>query len=737
MTLIHSCRSTSFSITLFLFSSLVFLSGCGGGGGDNASIPEPEEYSVTTASSGSGTITPANVVSLSDQSVTFTVTPNEGYRVDSVTGCSGNLNGSTYITSPISGSCEVVASFIPDFFQLSTSAGEHGSFNSSGSMVRGTARLTLIPDLGYVVDQVSGCGGSLQGLVYTTSVLTANCTVSASFKRGSTLALALGEIKAFNFSWVDTAEASHYKLLEDPDGQSGFSQIGSNINAGVERYEHIVALYSRLTSRYLLQVCNAEECVDANIVSVNGDLIEGIGYFKASNTNSDDRFGQVVKLSADGSTLAIAAHLEKSNATGINGDESDNSLNQAGAIYVFKRVGAQWSQQAYIKASNTDDWDLFGHSMDLSADGSILAVGAPREDSVATTINGNENDNSGSSIGAAYIFTRAAGVWSQEAYIKASEAPPTGHMLSFGVDVALDSSGSTLAVGSEWGRSGDNATGLAHIYVRSGTTWNEQQILSASNADSSDGFGLALALSGDGNTLAVGAPNEESAARGINGDQSDNSADHAGAVYMFNRIASSWTQQAYIKASNAGEGDYFGNELSLSGDGTLLAVGVPRESSSSEVSQFSDSLSWSGTTYVFQLTDTSWSQIDFLKASNAEQSDQFGASISFNFDGSLLAVGAPGEDGRAHGLGGDGSSGGQRIAGAAYIFKRTPNGFQQINYVKAKHTKEYVALGADVDFSADGKTLAVSTIGEDSQATGVGGDHLSAGSQNSGAVFLY
>ncbi len=734
---IRSDRTVFFILKLFLFSSFLTLLGCGGGGGSSEATADPVEYSITAASSGNGAISPARVNYTTGQAIAFTLTPNEGYRVDSVTGCDGTLNNNTYVTSSISGNCEVSASFVLDLFQVSAMAGEHGRFNVTSLMVRGSARLTLTPDPGFIVDQVSGCEGQLEGLIYTTGIITADCTVSASFKRGSTLVLEIGATKAFNFSWIDTPGVSHYKLFEDPDGQSGFSQVGDDISSGIESYEHIVALYSRMNAVYQLQICIEEECIDSNTVAVSGNLTEAIGYIKASNSNSGDRFGQGVKLSADGTTLAVATLWEESNATGINGNENDNSLNQTGAVYVFTKLGSLWSQQAYIKASNTDDWDAFGYSMDLSSDGSFLAVGAPGEDSVTTSINGDEDNNSGGRVGAAYIFTRSSGVWSQQAYIKASVAPPTGHQLSFGIEVALDASGSTLAVGSEWGVSGDNASGLVNIYIRNDIDWSEQQVLSASNADHSDGFGLALAISDDGATLAVGAPNEDSSARGINGDQTDNSMDHAGAVYIFSRINNIWSQQAYIKASNTDEGDYFGKELSLSGNGAMLAVGVPREDSSSDFSQFSNGLSWSGATYVYQLENDIWSQFDFIKASNAEQSDQFGGATSFNFDGSLLVVSATVEDGRSSGLGGDSQSGGELHSGAVYMFKKEGNNYNQINYIKAKYTRDLISFGSAVDLSADGETLAVGAAGESSVATGVGGDHLNTGSQYSGAVFLY
>src|SRR5262249_30824249 len=143
-------------------------------------------------------------------------------------------------------------------------------------------------------------------------------------------------------------------------------------------------------------------------------------YVKASNTGSNDEFGYLVTLSADGNTLAVGADGEASSATGINGNQSDNSWSDAGAVYVFVRSAGVWTQQAYVKASNTAAIDYFGSALALSGDGNTLAAGAYAEDSSATGINGNQADNSLSSAGAVYVFVRSGTTWTQQAYVKAS-----------------------------------------------------------------------------------------------------------------------------------------------------------------------------------------------------------------------------------------------------------------------------------------------------------------------------
>src|SRR5581483_1146048 len=97
----------------------------------------------------------------------------------------------------------------------------------------------------------------------------------------------------------------------------------------------------------------------------------------------------------------------------VNGSGGGN-----GAVYVFTRSGGTWSQQAYLKASNTGVSDYFGYSVSLSGD--TLAVGAPGESSNATGVNGDQLNDSAENSGAVYVFTRSSGTWSQQAYLKAS-----------------------------------------------------------------------------------------------------------------------------------------------------------------------------------------------------------------------------------------------------------------------------------------------------------------------------
>jgi hypothetical protein len=389
-------------------------------------------------------------------------------------------------------------------------------------------------------------------------------------------------------------------------------------------------------------------------------------FIKASNTESSDRFGESIALSGD--TLAVGARYESSSATGVGGDQGNNGATQSGAVYVFTRGGTGWSQEAYIKASNSEASDEFGRSVALS--GSTLAVGATREDSGANGVNGVQSDNGASGSGAVYVFVRSGGLWSQEAYVKASSSEAGDN---FGISVALDVD--TLAVGADGedssatGIDGDEAnnaatgSGALYVFARSGGTWSQDAYVKASNTESDDFFGASVTLSGD--TLAVSAPGEDS---GVVGAQADNGAASSGAVYVFTRAGSSWSQQAYLKASNPASNDFFGPSLALFGD--LLVVGALGEDSRAtgvEGSQADNGAVEAGAAYLFVRGQSAWSQHAYIKASNTDAGDAFGVGIAASTDG--LVIGAPFERSRATGIGGDQSDNSGVSAGAVYLFR--------------------------------------------------------------------
>jgi len=453
------------------------------------------------------------------------------------------------------------------------------------------------------------------------------------------------------------------------------------------------------------------ELEESNAVGVNGDesdtslTVAGAAfvfvrtggtwtqqaYLKASNNDFNPYFGYGFggSVSISGDTVVVGAIYETSSAVGVDGNQSDHSAWNAGAAYVFVRNGTTWTQQAYLKASNTDQGDGFGTRVSVSGD--TLVVAANGESSNATGVDGDQTDNSVSWAGAAYVFVRNGTTWTQQAYLKPSHVD---YFYNFGWSASV--SGDTVVIGARGdssnatGVNGDETdtsapvSGAAYVFVRNGTTWTQQAYLKASNTEAFDEFGTAVAVSGD--TVVVGAYAESSAATGVNGDQSDNSAYGAGAAYVFVRSGTTWTQQAYLKASNidAYSPPGFGNAISISGD--TLVIGASSEASSTRLvngNQHDISALHSGAAYVFARNGTTatpdartgrappWMQLAYLKAANAEANDQFGFSVSVS--GDTVVVGAVYEDGGVGGVNGDRRDNSQVDSGAAYVFDLKPN----------------------------------------------------------------
>lgn len=447
-------------------------------------------------------------------------------------------------------------------------------------------------------------------------------------------------------------------------------------------------------------------------------------YFKASNTAPNDAFGSAIAVS--GNTVVIGAPQEDSAATGVNGNQVDNSLMESGAAYVFVRNGTQWSQQAYLKASNPSELDQFGSK--VAIDGNITVVGVEEEDSNATGINQNGDDDSLSAAGAAYVFVRNGTIWKQQAYLKASNTSAGAY---FGSAVGV--SGNTIVVGSSGEKSdadeidGDQSdtsasgAGAAYVFVRNGSTWTQQAYLKASNSDVSDAFGGSAAISGD--TIVVGANQEDSVTAG------------SGAAYVFVRNGTTWSQQAFLKAFNPDNNDRFGQSVSISGD-TVVVGAIWEDSNANAVNgdETDNSATDAGSAYVFVRTGTQWSQQAYLKASNSDTDDWFARSVAIV--GNTIVVGADREDSNATGVNGNELDNTAVDSGAAYVYTRTGTIWSQRAYLKAADTGQGDQFGWAVATSGD--WVFAGAPGEDSGSSGINGETGTfAFAAQSGAAYLF
>lgn len=531
-------------------------------------------------------------------------------------------------------------------------------------------------------------------------------------------------LKTLRIQWQFSSNTQFYRVLENPDGISGFTKISGDIVSSTRIFDHSIALYQRVNARYIVQACNTNGCIDSTELYISGSLAEAIGYVKASNTDSNDSFGTTVDLSADGNTLVIGAPGEGSSATGVNGNQDDNLASEAiqgygsgaGAVYVFQQVNGNWLQQAYVKASNTDRSDQFGGSLSLSGDGNTLVVGASYERSNATQINGNENDNSLVRPGAAYVFVRTNAAWTQQAYLKASNAETD----LFGTTVSLNSDGNTLAVAAPY-----EEGGVVYIFARTNDIWIQQTQLRPESPDSSL-YGIALGLDAAGNTLAVGA------------------SDSDGTVFVYERSGSAWSETAFLQTGSDQARTNFGNAVSLSADGRTLAIGAKRNKSTAtgvNGRQSDDNELGAGAAYIYVRSGDEWLQQAFLKASNTSALMYFGEAVSLSADGNTVAVSGIGDGSIATGINGDefdnpaNFSGGS--AGAVFVFVRLNGSWQQQAYVKASNTSLSDRFGGSVSLGGNGNIMAVGAVGEDSAATGIGGFQGDNSATDSGAVYLY
>jgi len=433
-------------------------------------------------------------------------------------------------------------------------------------------------------------------------------------------------------------------------------------------------------------------------------------YLKASNADAGDDFGRVIALSADGMTLVVGAFREDSPSHGINQSQdnqvADTAIGSFGAVYLFVRKDAGWSQDAYIKASNSEVDDWFGRSLALSADGTTLAVGAPGEDSGSSS---DQKSNTADNSGAVYVFSRSAGSWSQVAYVKASR-PAAGD--SFGSSVALSGDGSMLVVGAPMAMAGTGAVG---VFAR-GATWTQTQQLPAPAVGSPAGFGASVALALDGSILAVSAPDEEvDAAAGV------------GAVHVFERASGMWSGPVRLVATDPGTNDDFGSTLAVSGDGSTLAVGAPRESSAGAAASV-------GAVHLFSRSGGSWRSEGHLALSSTDPGNFFGLAVALSADGTSLAVGAPIEPRAAGDEPPDSCA--PDLGGTVYRFARSGATWSLRTRVQGSNTCKDDYFGQAVGLSRDGSILAVGANGEDSATHGIDQDQNDNTAHDAGAAYI-
>jgi len=314
----------------------------------------------------------------------------------------------------------------------------------------------------------------------------------------------------------------------------------------------------------------------------------------ASPNLEGGKFGYSVSISSDGNTLAVG------NAPQFSGNIPTPPI-PIGSVYVFTRSGVNtWTQQQQIQASDAASNNYFGVQIAISSDGNTLAVAAPHPNqfgaggiyvyirsgntwitetkipytggSVAISSNGTTLAV-GSGVELGVYIRSGVNTWTSQANIPAPELNSQQDQ-NFGDQISISSDGNTLAISASGYDLPSTYTneGIVYVYTRSGNTWNQHQRIQASDYDANDYFGSSVAITSDGNTLVVGAASESTYPNNTNG-----------AVYVYTRDLNSnpthWINETKILASDGTSGDYFGQSVAISSNGTLV-VGAPNESTS-------------------------------------------------------------------------------------------------------------------------------------------------------------
>ncbi len=455
------------------------------------------------------------------------------------------------------------------------------------------------------------------------------------------------------------------------------------------------------------------DCGSAYLFSRSGGAWTQHPKLAAADAAASDRFGSAVALA--GSTALI----------GARGDTTPAGIN-AGASYVFTEVAGIWTERHKLLANDGPQGDKGG--MAVAVDGDTAVIGAPDDATAA-----------GLAAGTSYVFVRYGSGWLQQAKLTPADGAAGDR---FGAAVAI--AGDTLVAGApgDDGNVGMDA-GSVYLFVRGGGIWGLQTKLTDPDAASSDGFGNAVAITGE--TVAVGAPSADGAAGANTGsvtvffhnagswnrqgkliaddavaddrmgisvaaygdmilagaDGCDTSAGmNAGGAYLFNRVGSTWSQQAKLTAPDGSALDRFGSAVALGSDTALVGAWADDTAAGADA----------GSAYVFMRSGSQWIAQGKLTAADASASDSFGSSVGLSCD--IAVIGAP-FDATPSGLG----------AGGAYVFQRSGGAWcQQVKLTAGLDASTYDFFGASVAVS--GNSVVVGAPYEDNIGTDAGCAYL-------------
>ncbi len=320
-------------------------------------------------------------------------------------------------------------------------------------------------------------------------------------------------------------------------------------------------------------ICSAQSpCENGKLVALDGA--------------SGDDFGASVAV--DGAFAVIGA------------PEDDDDGSSSGAAYVFRFDGSDWSQEQKLTASDAAGGDDFGFAVAIRGD--MIVVGAPRDDTAA-----------GNRAGSVYAFLFDVG---QQQWVECDHlfAPDAGADDRFGSSVAID--GTTLLVGAIQEDEAANNAGAGYVFTEAPAGWEFQDKLVPTSSGTNPQMGRSASL--DGDVAVLGAWQDAPAAMFS-----------VGAAHVFRRVGTTWSEEQKLTATDAADFRWFGQSVSVSGD--VIAVGAYGDRA--------DDLSESGGAYFFTFNGVSWDELDNVNASDPAANDRFGWSIALDGDNAVVGTG--------------------------------------------------------------------------------------------------
>lgn len=317
-----------------------------------------------------------------------------------------------------------------------------------------------------------------------------------------------------------------------------------------------------------------------------------------SDADGGDEFGFAASITTD--YLIVGA------------PRNDDTAIDSGSAYVFRRSGTAWLEKTKLLSPDPALNDFFGAA--VAIDGDYAVVSAVLD------------DEAGSNAGALYVFHRSGNSWLFEDKITAPDAAEDDEL---GTSLAIH--GNYIIAGARNDDAG-TSSGCAYVFLRSGTVWNMQQKLTATDAAAGDEFGNSVAINGE--YVIIGSPFDNT------------TLTDTGSAYVFKRTGTTWAQQQRLVAADGASGNEFGRSVSI--DGEYVVVGAPK----ADFTEFNNG----GAAYVFKRATTTWSQQAKLTVSDPNDEDLFGVSVAIS--GGFVTGGSIQDDDA-------GTS-----SGSAYLFRR-------------------------------------------------------------------